>query len=890
MTCFSNQLSVMAAKSSKSDENKWLPFWMHSLDTAYIVKKLMRRWIPESVYRVAEAEGLSGPEFEKLMFFLGLVHDIGKLTTDFQSKIAENIADYREKVESNNIGIPNMNYARNKKAIKHSLAGESILVSEFNCPKAIAEIVGAHHGKPGDFLIFPEDLIEYYSRNFYGKEKEQWQSLWKEWLDFALKRSGYHSLDDLPVIEKRGFLVLATSILITADWIASNTDYFPLIELNDYYDVDIYPGRVNHAWKKLKFPDLWKPDELKIDSFFSSFGFEANDIQNAMLDCASENPGLIILEAQMGCGKTEAALAAVQNLAYFQGAGGMYFGLPTQATTNGIFPRLKNWAEKQSQAEKHTLELKHGSSALNELYQSMSNSQNSNTEDGEGLYIHPWFEGRKTGLLADFVVATVDQFLMAALKRKHFMLRFLGLIGKVVVIDECHAYDTYMNQYLDTVLNWLGYYQTPVILLSATLPSERKKDMIQAYLKGKDRKAWKEIPELEKAYPQITYTVGTQVKQKLVEQNHEKKTVHIEKICEDDIQTVLADRLSSGGCAGIIVNTVNVAQKLYDSLQKRLPDYEIILFHSRFTMADRAKIEEEVLRRIGKNSDIKNRDKVIIIGTQVLEQSLDIDFDIMFTQLCPMDLLLQRIGRLQRHERKRPELLSKAFCYIVHPKEALYDKGSSYIYTDWLLTQTEKHLKDVFCLPNDISLLVEKVYEKPDMYKLNDAEIEYYECFIKEKDDKRKRANHFRITKVNGRFMTGLLDSKDALSNVRDGDDSIEAILLIKSNDKQIALLPWQSEGRQLSREEVPSYEEALIIQRQKIKLPNSFSKFHWEETNKALKNNEIEAWNDNSILKGESYVLLDADRTTEIAGYRINYDQKKGLIYDKIGDAIDEK
>ena len=233
MTCFSNQLSVMAAKSSKSDENKWLPFWMHSLDTAYIVKKLMRRWIPESVYRVAEAEGLSGPEFEKLMFFLGLVHDIGKLTTDFQSKIAENIADYREKVESNNIGIPKMNYARNKKAIKHSLAGTAILVSEFSCSEVNAEIIGAHHGKPIDLSEFHvgvtlDNLIEIYPEYFYGKEKEQWQYLWNEWIDFALKRSGYHSLDDLPVIEKRGFLVLATSILITADWIASNTYYFPL--------------------------------------------------------------------------------------------------------------------------------------------------------------------------------------------------------------------------------------------------------------------------------------------------------------------------------------------------------------------------------------------------------------------------------------------------------------------------------------------------------------------------------------------------------------------------------------------------------------------------------------------------------------------------------------
>lgn len=74
----------------------------------------------------------------------------------------------------------------------------------------------------------------------------------------------------------------------------------------------------------------------------------------------------------------------------------------------------------------------------------------------EDVTAHQWFGGRKRGLLSSFVVGTVDQLLMAALKARHVQLRHLGLAGKVVIIDEVHAYDAYMNVYLDRVLTWLG--------------------------------------------------------------------------------------------------------------------------------------------------------------------------------------------------------------------------------------------------------------------------------------------------------------------------------------------------------------------------------------------------------------------------------------------------
>ena len=109
--------------------------------------------------------------------------------------------------------------------------------------------------------------------------------------------------------------------------------------------------------------------------------------------------------------------------------------------------------------------------------------------------------------------------------------------------------------------------------------------------------------------------------------------------------------MRKGGCAGIIVNTVKKAQRLAEVLRVELPGFEIVTFHAQFLMPDRAEKERSLLKRLGKGSGPAQRDRLIVIGTQVLEQSLDIDFDFLVTELCPMDLLLQRIGRLHRHTR-----------------------------------------------------------------------------------------------------------------------------------------------------------------------------------------------------------------------------------------------
>ena len=219
-----------------------------------------------------------------------------------------------------------------------------------------------------------------------------------------------------------------------------------------------------------------------------------------------DTPGLIIVEAPMGEGKTEAALAMAEIIAKKNGHTGLFFALPTQATSDGIFPRVVKWLEKVSlnEGSSKTIFLSHSRSEFNKTYAEIPLSSNCSSEDR--LIIHEWFYGKKKRILSDIVVGTIDQILMAGLKRKHLPMRHLGLCNKVVVIDEVHAYDAYMGNYLEKCLMWLSSFNVPVILLSATLPIARRKKLVDAYMNGRGLNAKGETWETDIRYPLITFT------------------------------------------------------------------------------------------------------------------------------------------------------------------------------------------------------------------------------------------------------------------------------------------------------------------------------------------------------------------------------------------------
>lgn len=281
---------------------------------------------------------------------------------------------------------------------------------------------------------------------------------------------------------------------------------------------------------------------------------------------------------------------------------------------------------------------------------------------------------------------------MVALKQRHLALRHLGFSKKVVIIDEVHAYDAYMSQYLLRAIEWMGAYKVPVIILSATLTEETRKKLIESYLTGMgidwDTGIEKDLEEKIKtiSYPLITYTDGFEVNQVREFSNSESKEVEIHKLEEKCLCYKLENLLSEGGIVGIVVNTVKRSQEIAKNLIEKFGEENVELLHSGFIDNHRRDKEENLLNMIGK--DGKRPFKKIIVGTQVIEQSLDIDFDVMISDLAPMDLLIQRMGRLHRHntvkpEVIRPEKLKNPKLYIMGINQDFdFDNGSSYVYRD----------------------------------------------------------------------------------------------------------------------------------------------------------------------------------------------------------------
>lgn len=869
--------SLMAKTGKNSSE--WLPLLQHLQDTADIMSCLCDEFLSPSF---AKACGLEEDEFRKLAIFLAAVHDIGKAIVVFQYKIGDKLPERKSALEASGINF-DVSYDKGKaKQTPHAFAGEEIL-NLLGCPECVSAVVGSHHGVPAENfqdLSMPKFEIAFYE-NYYGRDKgniKVLQDIWQTIFDMALEYAGFSDVSELPQIDCSAQMLLS-GLLIMADWLASNTELFPLLSLEELKPADTM--RAEHAWERLDFPQMWKPEKVIMsdDDFKETFGFAPRLVQSEVLKIVenSENPGIYIFEAPMGCGKTETSLAASEILGAKCGKNGVFFGLPTQATANGIFPRILSWAETQSTELYHSVQLNHGSAALNPLFQNIQRGIPQEESDS-GLIIHNWFCDSKKACLADFVTATVDQMLMLALKRKHVMLLHLGLSEKVVIIDEVHAYDAYMNEYLEMALQWLGSYKTPVILLSATLPSARRMSLIRAYLGIKKSD---DSFEKEQGYPLLTWTDGKDIHQRRLSYDGAHKTVSVRKCADDDVVSIAKNVTENGGCVGVIVNTVRRAQMFAELLQDNA---KVLLYHAQFVLPDRAKKEKQLVDLVGKNSTPESRSGLVVVGTQVLEQSLDIDFDMLITDMCPMDLLLQRMGRLHRHERGvRPDTAQTPVCYVITDEYTNMESASRKIYSHWLINKTADTLPDSITLPDDISPLVQEVYSA--------TSDECYDKYINEQKKSKSRADCFRISKPKGKSIHGLLskpvetgDEQLAQAAVRDGISSFDVLLMQLRSDESIHFLPDQYGGAEVS--ECPDDEECRRIAEQKLRLPTMFCQsWNIDKNIRELEDNcmkYIAGWQNSPWLKKQLVLFLDEDLKGELNGYDLHYSFEKGLEFTK--------
>lgn len=907
------QLSYAArrlwAKKQRDGGSLWLPLLTHLEDAAAVAAFIWQRWLPEGTKRViAEGCGCTIDEAERLLVFLLAGHDVGKAMPAFQAKSAQFVPgdlDDLLALELVRAGLPMQPYSEFSAARSspHALAGMLILEAA-DCSRNVAAVVGAHHGKPpssDEAINGSEDRqITNFCVNKEGRAA--WDAVRAELVEYALCLAGYASFDELPVPDMRA-QVLLSGLTILADWIASNESYFPYISPDDAARPGMGALRLKTARGKLDFlKTAWQPEGWTFppELFAERFGFPPRSLQSAVIETASgiAEPGIFVIEAPMGVGKTEPALAVAEIFATVTGRSGVFFALPTQATSDGMFPRMHKWIAGLG-CGKHSVELVHGKAQFNEDFASLARIGGSSgiaeEDDETGAVVYTWFEGRKKALLADFVVGTVDQLLQLALKQKHVMLRHLALANKVVIIDECHAYDAYMNVYLHRALQWLGAYRVPVILLSATLPAQKRDELVRAYLgKGKA----KQLPEVgPPAYPCVTYTDGREiVPPHRIDAGVAPVSVSLERLSDAQIAETLGALLSQGGCAGIILNTVKRAQAVAASLRAQLGD-DVLLLHSRFTATDRLAKEGTLRAELGKPSpEVRRPARRIVVGTQVIEQSLDLDFDVLITDLCPVDLLLQRIGRLHRHARPRPAKLEGARCFVLMPEDDALDPGSAAVYGEYLLLRTKALLPPRVVLPDDVSPLVQAVYGGdravlpylPEGY--DDAE-QAWETLVEEKEDK---AETFCVSepwpdrrKTIRNWLNASVTDAAGEAAVRDSEDSIEVIAVRRGTDGGLYLL---SSGEPLPRGDVPDAELARRIARESLRLPAALMPGRIDKLISELETQssaEAPQWQESPWLRGSLILAFDVDNTARLLGYRLQYDAFFGLTYEK-EDGVD--
>jgi CRISPR-associated endonuclease/helicase Cas3 len=943
---------VVWAKSEDATDG-WLPLHRHMTDTAAIVRYLWLSWLPARVRELIASDfGGDLAAAERCVVWFAAAHDLGKATPAFAM---QNISCRDRMMDA---GFEFRVHEQLRSRLPHSLASQLLLrawlVRRHGFSPAVAEtyavVPGSHHGVTPS----PQAIQDALLRPQLLGESEIWRTAQDELAAYAASVSGIEedlsAWSSAPLSARNQ--VLMTAIVILADWLASDETRFP------YSDQSSSANRAREAWSSLSLPPAWHPEATPADArelFLARFALpefaDIRPVQAAAIRLAHEvvEPGLMIIEAPMGEGKTEAALAVAEVFADRTDAGGCFVALPTMATSDAMFTRVRAWVDRLSlvSGASQTMFLAHGKATLNEEYRGLARTRRISAvgnDEGDELWQNApeqvviaseWLTGRKKGPLANFVVGTVDQVLFGSLKSRHLMLRHLALANKIVVIDEVHAYDVYMNVYLDRILGWLGYYGVPVILLSATLPSSRRRALVDAYssesgsgatldpdespLERKRRArarlaAAAAVPSVpaDLGYPLITASSSAGVRTVRVDGVTREIPVRIETMADgdDELVSLLEEALAGGGCAVVVRNTVSRAQQTMRMLAEHFGSrHTLRLAHSRFVSSDRARIDSGLRAEFGppvsrEGEGILRPASAIVVGTQVLEQSLDIDFDLLITDLAPTDLILQRIGRLHRHDRgERPPAVREARCVIVGVEDWAASPPvpvtpAGVIYDGYRLLRTLRVIERIASaggmirLPADIPELVEESYgEIPHdgqwRRELDDALDELKTATV----DKEHRANSYLLSHVPPRPASivgwqdrGIGDASDdspgAQAQVRDTEDTLE-VLVVRRVGEEIRTLPWGGylEDRVIPVESAPSYELALAVAQASIRLPAILSKpWMLARVVGALEQNAFIGWQSSSWLRGQLVLVLDEELVASVAGYRLGYSRERGL------------
>ncbi len=888
------KIAPLWAKSRDERNPEGHPLLAHLLDAAAAARTILLRE-PEKTRRLlADALGLSEEEALNFAAFAVGLHDLGKASADFQRKWPDGVR---------RLQAAGLTYDENALLdVPHGPVGAYLvraLLPDLGFPRRVArklgDLLGAHHG----FLATPEEIRE--AKRTLRAEIGPWDEARRALLHALWETLGRPrpATDDLSP-EAALWLMGLTSF---ADWLASSPEFFPYGR--DPGDpVHYYQEALTLAEKALDDPRVqWQkrtPLAPTPPPFERVFPFPANPLQRVVVQSLQnlQGPSLLIIEAPMGGGKTEAAFYAHLLLQAQNGHRGLYVAMPTQATGNAMFDRVKAFLAKFGDRP-HDLQLVHGAAILKPEYVKLR-------EVGEGeeatVRASEWFSAKKRAMLTEYGVGTVDQALLGALKVRHHFVRLWGLANRTIVFDEVHAYDAYTSRLIAGLIRWLRALGSSVVLMSATLTRAQRARLAEAW--------GAELPEAEAPYPRLTLMSEESVESIPIPWE-EEKTYRVAPAPRPapELAAFALEKLGEEGAAALIVNTVDRAQALYQELKARLGSGEVIveegrpigwragetelyLLHARLPSVERQVRESALLARFGR--DGKRPKRALVVATQVIEQSLDLDFDLLFTDLAPLDLVLQRAGRVHRHRRTPPPAHAKPRVFVAGLAEEPPNLKSEYwdkvyaaypLYTSWHLLRGRSAIR----LPAEMEDLIEAAYAEETAKRLPETvraqATEALKALKIELEDTELEAANVVVDPLARLLETlggdqlaaelGLEDDEESPYTQRPltrlGEPSVTVVPLYRPAGGLFldpeGQTPARVNGKASPEEARALYAASLRVGRQGV-------------VQELKKVETPPAWQKNGLLRNLKPLYLDAEGRARIGSTELRMDPELGLVY----------
>lgn len=935
---------VEAALWAKSDAGGYPHSLIgHLLDTAAVAELLCDRYLSPAACRALDS-GVPG-RGRSLLVLLSGWHDVGKACPRFQFMELRNAPEGREDEVRAAVRSVGLEDAPSPQVWHHTRAG-AFALGEFLRRRGrsdlgwVIPIIEGHHGRFGDRVRG--------APSGHGRTPA-WNAARDLVFTRVLDEVGI-ALDDLdgptPAPEVQAALAGLVSL---GDWIASSA-HFPGVGLRDV-TLEEARGRARAGWGRIGLTPGWDPATLADDAslFEQRFGFPARPLQELVVERARsvQAPGLFVVEAPTGDGKTEAAFAVAEVLAKRFGLGGFVFAMPTQGTTDAMYLRCVEWGRSVDPA--FVISLRHGKAMANEAFRASLRDEHvsgvevdgalvragygvvdeyglvdvfgaAGSDDGPAVPVGEvagpaqWLLGRHRALLAPGVVGTVDQVLYAGTRTKYVSLRHAGLLGKVLVIDEVHAYDVYMETFLTTLLRWCSGAGVPVVLMSATLPPEMRQRLVSAYAHG-----WRgatdatgvsrvggypsvmTVPSVSDGVggpPEVSTTTSWRPDIAVAVEVHESAGPDIASVAD-----LVLGEVAEGGCVLVILNTVARAQGVYRAI--RDAEVETVLINGRLTTSERASRTADVVDRLGqrKHRGSGRPERLVIVATQIAEQSFDVDADLLVTDLAPMDLLLQRVGRIHRHDRpegdrparmRQPRVVVTGLARTAQGLPEITE-AFGFVYEKAALLRSAALVAaaDTWSIPSQVPGLVATAYAPdfsgPDSW--GDAVIRADREATQRAGERARRAETFTLelgpeaTDLVGLHSARIAgEGEDEAIVVRDGEETREVVLVVRESDGRYRTV---GSGRALGPNGEVDRDEALardllgdtvrIAERDVARLaPPETARRRGR-----VRLGTLAGWSGEPLLTHLEVVVL-GDNLVGVDLPRLSYDRELGLVIER--------